>query len=180
MSIACARLLLQGVERRAFSAQSWRTNVPNPTREALRPGRKLLGSVLVALLAVMLISGTAFAGKGSGGGKSGGGKPGGSAGGSSTVALVMVSDSNSDGLPNWGDTITFNVTSTVTGSPYLDVSCYQGTTLVFAANAGFYASYPWPGARNMPLYSPSWTGGAADCTAVLNSNLFTLRFHVNP
>jgi hypothetical protein len=88
----------------------------------------------------------------------------------------MVADSNGNGLPNWADTITFKITSAST-YPYVDVGCYQGGTLVYSASAGFYPSYPWPGARNMPLYSPSWTGGAADCTATLNSG-GSLSFHV--
>jgi hypothetical protein len=132
---------------------------------------------LISLLVVGLMAGTAFAGKPSGGG-GGHGKPGSGTGGG-TIAIVMVSDANSNGLPNWNDTITFNVSTTATDSPYLRVTCYQGGTLVYGADAGFYDSYPWPGARNMPLYSPIWTGGAADCTAILNDGLATLSFHVD-
>ena len=45
---------------------------------------------------LVLLSGTAFAGKGSGGSGGKGGKP---SGGSGSLALVMVSDANRDGLP---------------------------------------------------------------------------------
>ena len=127
---------------------------------------------LIALLVVALVAGTALAGKG---GTKGGGK---APRGSSTINLVMVNDANGNGAPNWHDTITFDISTTQTDSPYLAVTCYQGGTLVYGADAGFYDSYPWPGARLMPLYSPSWTGGAADCTAVLNRKLATLQFHV--
>jgi hypothetical protein len=130
-------------------------------------------AALIALLIVSLAVGTALAGKG---GAKGGGKP--SGGGNSTIALVMVADENGNGTPNWHDTITFEIATTATASPYLSVTCFQNGTLVYGADAGFYADYPWPGARNMPLYSPAWTGGAADCTAVLNRKLATLRFHV--
>jgi hypothetical protein len=133
---------------------------------------------LISLLVVGLMAGTAFAGKPSGGG-GGHGKGGGGTTGGGTIAIVMVSDANSNGLPNWNDTITFNVSTTATDSPYLRVTCYQNGTLVYGAEAGFYDAYPWPGARNMPLYSPAWTGGAADCTAILNENLATLSFHVD-
>jgi hypothetical protein len=100
-------------------------------------------------------------------GKSGGGKPkpGGTSG---SLAVVMVDDANGDGSPNWNDTITFKVTTSA-ATPSVDVRCTQHGTLVYSASAGFYASYPWPGARNMPLYSPMWTGGAASCTAVINT-----------
>jgi hypothetical protein len=130
---------------------------------------------LIALLVVGLIAGSALAAKPS---TNSGHKGGGSTGGTSSLSVVMVTDVNGDAAPNWGDTITFKVTTTAT-YPYVSVTCSQGGTLVYSASAGFYASYPWPGARNMPLSSPSWTGGAADCTAVLNTSLATLKFHVN-
>jgi hypothetical protein len=91
----------------------------------------------------------------------------------------MVVDQNGNGLPNWGDTITFNVSTTATTQPYVEVTCSQNGAVVYSAWAGFYDSYPWPGSQLMPLYSPSWTGGAADCTAVLDPNLATLKFHVD-
>lgn len=130
-------------------------------------GTKVLQATLIASLAVGLMAGSVFAAKGGGGGK---GKPGGSGSTSGSLALVMVTDNNGNGAPNWGDTITFTVTST-SEYPTVDVLCYQGSTLVYSASAGFYASYPWPGARNMPLSSPSWTSGAADCKASLNGSL---------
>lgn len=111
-----------------------------------------------------------LAGKGGAGkpGGGGGGKPGGGGGGSGSLRIVMVEDLNGNGSPNWGDTITYAVTSSAS-NPFVDTLCYQNGQMVYSAGAGWYDSYPWPGARNMPLYSPSWTGGGADCRAVINT-----------
>jgi hypothetical protein len=135
--------------------------------------KALLEGALIAALVVGIAAGTTFAGKSRPGG-GGHSKP----SGTGTLALVMVDDVNHDGAPNYGDTITFTVTSSL-ASPYVSVTCTQNSTLVYSASAGFYADFPWPGARNMPLSSPSWTGGAADCVAVLESTTTKLSFHVN-
>jgi hypothetical protein len=132
------------------------------------PGAVFATAALVIALALVP---AALAGKPSGGHKGGGG-------GSSSLTLKMVADENGNGLPNWNDTITFNVSTTATTQPYVEVTCSQNGAVVYSAWAGFYSSYPWPGSQLMPLYSPSWTGGAADCTAVLDPNLATLTFHV--
>jgi hypothetical protein len=99
------------------------------------------------------------------GGKGGGTKP--SGGGSSSLTLVMVTDTNSNGLPNWGDSVTFKVSTTATTEPHVDLTCSQSGTVVFGATTGFYPSYPWPWTQIMTLSSPSWQSGAANCTAVL-------------
>ena len=142
------------------------------TAQALAEG------ALIALLVVGLAAGTTFAAKGGGGGSTtgGGGHHGGGGGGTTgggTLSLVMVVDANGNGAPNYYDTITWNVT---TADPYptVNVTCTQNGSLVYSASAGWYASYPWPGSRNMPLYSPTWTGGAASCTAVLSGSGGTL------
>jgi hypothetical protein len=154
-------------------------------KPAPRRSRRIVSATLEASLIVLLmfglIAGTTLAAKGGGG--SGGGKGGGHGGhaggsGSSSLSVVMVEDLNGDGQPNWGDTITFSVSTTATDSPYVEVKCYQDGTLVYGASAGFYAAYPWPGAQMMPLSSPSWTAGAATCSAALNTNLATLSFQV--
>ncbi len=132
-----------------------------------------------ALVLSLALVPAAFAGKragGGGGGGGGGGHKGG--GGTSALTLKMVTDQNGNGLPDWNDTITFDVSTTATTQPYVEVTCSQNGAVVYSAWAGFYSSYPWPGSQLMPLYSPSWTGGAADCTAVLDPNLATLSFHV--
>ena len=155
-------------------------------KPAPRRSRRIVSATLEASLIVLLmfglIAGTTLAAKGgggSGGGKGGGGHGGHAGGsGSSSLSVVMVEDLNGDGQPNWGDTITFSVSTTATDSPYVEVKCYQDGTLVYGASAGFYAAYPWPGAQMMPLSSPSWTAGAATCSAALNTNLATLSFQV--
>ena len=136
---------------------------------------KILSRVVlaVAVVALAVAAPAAFAGKG-GNGKPAGGN---NAGSTSTLALVMVDDANGNGAPNWGDTVTFSVSTSATDSPWVEVACYQGGTLVYSAWAGFYDSYP--GAKYMPLSSPSWTSGAADCVATLNTKLATLKFHVD-
>ena len=137
--------------------------------------------VAAVVLALVLVP-AALAGKGSGGAsKPGGGGHkggGGSGSGSSSLSLVMVTDQNGDGLPNWGDTITFGVSSTQTTQPYVQLTCSQNGTVVYSAWAGFYDGYLWPAQQFMPLSSPSWTGGAASCTAVMNDGLATLSFGV--
>jgi hypothetical protein len=39
--------------------------------------------------------------------------------------------------------------------------------LVYTTQTGYYAGYPWPWTQTMTLSSPAWSGGDADCTAVL-------------
>ena len=93
-------------------------------------------------------------------------KPGG-ASSSSSLTFVMHADTNGNDLPDWGDTVTFNVSTTETTEPHVDLTCSQGGTVVYGATTGFYASYPWPWTQNMTLSSQMWTGGAANCVARL-------------
>ena len=83
----------------------------------------------------------------------------------SSIAIVLVN--STDGLPHYSQQVTFNVSTTATTQPNVSVDCYQNGVLVYGAVAGFYASYPWPWTQIFTLSSPSWTGGAADCTAAL-------------
>ena len=118
------------------------------------------------------------------GGKGGGGKP---SKGNSSLSVVMVTDKNSDGKPNWSDTITFNIQTTATTQPNVNLTCSQNGVVVYGASAGFYEGYPWPWTKNMELKSTAWSSGAANCTAILSSysgtritNLATLGFSVAP
>jgi hypothetical protein len=109
---------------------------------------------------------------------------GGGSGGGSSVSVVMVKDLNGNGLPNWGDTVTFDVSTTVT-YPEIELECVQNGRLVLRQGAGFFPSYMW--SKDFTLQSSSWTGGAADCTATLfyftksrtYRTLATLSFHVD-
>jgi hypothetical protein len=144
-----------------------------------------ISSLAVAALFALAPSANAAKGGGSGGGGGKGG--GGSTGGSGTMSLVMVNDQNADGLPNWDDSIRFNVSTTATTEPHVSVQCSQGGTLVYSAQTGYYDSYPWPSTQIFTLASGSWTGGAADCAARMYSlsnsgsstTLSTMSFHAN-
>jgi hypothetical protein len=103
-----------------------------------------------------------------GGNKGGGTSGGGTTTGSGSLTLVLWYDLKGDGLPaNWGDTVTFDVSTTATTTPYVDLKCYQNGTVVLSAGSGFYEGYPWPWTKYMNLSSSMWTSGAANCTAEL-------------
>ena len=96
--------------------------------------------------------------------RGGNGKPGGGNGngGSSSLTLAMVSDGNGNGLPDWGDTVTFNVSTTATTEPNVSLTCSQDGVVVYFAARLHGDLNP-----NMNLVSMDWQGGAADCTAKL-------------
>jgi hypothetical protein len=100
----------------------------------------------------------------------GGGNP--PASTSSISGPVLVSDVNGDGAANHGDTVTFNVSTTATSQPYVNLLCYQNGVLVMNSWNGFFDQALNP-TRNFGLYSPSWQSGAADCTAWLD--MYTKR-----
>lgn len=134
----------------------------------------LLATAAAAAVAVVVVAPSAAS-------ASGRRKP---AGGTSTISLRVVS--GPDSTPNWGEQITFDVSTTATQYPYVDVACRQNGTTVYGATTGYFASYPWPWTQVMTLESQSWTGGAADCTATLYALngkridvLATLDFHVD-
>jgi len=127
----------------------------------------LFEGLLVALMVVVLMAGTAFAARGGGGG-GGHNKPGGgSTGGSGTISLVTppVVDNNGNGAPNWHDVVRFNVSTTSTTTPYVNLYCYQNGVFVAGGSEGYFAGALDDG--NFGLYGGSWAGGAANCTAKL-------------
>jgi hypothetical protein len=140
-------------------------------------------ALLVVVVALLVAAPAAFAAKGGGGG---GGKGGGgtTSGGTSSMTLVLMN--SSDGLPHWGQDVRFDVKTTATSEPHVDLTCSQNGTLVYSGTTGYYASYPWPWTQTFTLSSQSWTGGDADCSAVLYSmtnsgtktTLSSLKFHV--
>jgi hypothetical protein len=85
----------------------------------------------------------------------------------SSFTPVMHTDINGNGLPNWGDTVTFNVSTTATTEPHVDLTCSQDGVVVYGATTGYFASYLWPWTQFMTLSSRAWPNGAADCTATL-------------
>jgi hypothetical protein len=116
-------------------------------------------------------------------GTSGGGRHGGGGGttGSSSLSLVLLN--STDGLPHYGQQVTFNVSTSATTEPYVRLDCYEGGVWVLSSSAGFFASYPWPWARNFTLSWDMWhsPGAESDCTATLYNGGTTyaaLKFHV--
>ena len=122
-------------------------------------------TAFAAAICVLVLSAVPFALAGKGGGH--GGKPGGggTGSGSGSFSLVNVTGST-DGLVHWGQQITFTVSATV-AEPHVSLNCYQGGTLVYTSQTGYYASYPWPWTQIFTLSSGAWTSGPASCTAVL-------------
>ena len=140
-----------------WNGSAWEADpVADPPRP--RRARRFLGAAteagLITLLMFGLIAGTALAAKG-------GGKPAGKT--QSSLSLVVVDAPDA----NWGETVTFEVSTTATSQPMVEVNCLQSGTLVYWASAGFYDSYPWQWARNFSLKSTYWSAGGAECTATL-------------
>jgi len=79
----------------------------------------------------------------------------------SRLALILVSDRNSDGRPNRGDSITFTIARSL---PWDQVSlvCSQDGEVVLSAERTPDAWTP------LVLTSPTWQAGAADCKATLD------------
>lgn len=84
-----------------------------------------------------------------------------------SLTLVMVNDQNGDGKPNFGDTITWDVSTTATGAPNVGLVCTQNGTVVYRADSGYYDGYLWPWTQRMTLKSGAWAGGSAGCVAEL-------------
>ncbi len=134
--------------------------------------------IAIALVAlVALVAGPATAGgKGNGrGGKGGGGKPN---GGTGTISLVLLE--STDGYAHYGQLIRFNVATSATSEPRVHLMCYQGGALVAQGWEGYFERSLSDG--DFRLNSPSWTGGEADCTALLETpqgaQLGSTNFHV--
>lgn len=103
------------------------------------------------------------------------------------LSLRMVEDSNQDGQPNWGDTITFDVSTSLSEKSFLSVACYQNGTNVYSVQKQYDSSNMSSANRYMHLSSAKWASGPADCNASLydasGKSLKTLNsynFHVNP
>lgn len=130
--------------------------------------------IAIALVAVVaLVAGPATAG-GRGAGK-GNGKPG---SGGGTISLVLLE--STDGFGHYNQLVRFNVYTTATTEPWVNLKCYQGGTLVAQGWEGYFERSLSDG--NFRLNSPMWTGGEADCTAFLTTPqqavLGSTSFHV--
>jgi hypothetical protein len=140
-------------------------------------------AVLVPLAAALALAITsiAFAGNGAGSNKSSSS----SISAPVVVSLATVSAATASvSGPHYRDVVTFNVSTTETANPYVNLKCYQNGALVGEGWATFFAGGT---AGTFGLYSGPWSGGAADCTADLgmfSSNnkwkvLASTSFHVD-
>ena len=110
-----------------------------------------------SLLAVLVLAGAAFAGNG------------GSTKSSSSISPPIVVPSSSltalaTGGPHYGDAITFDVSTTATDMPFVNLVCYQGDALALNSWDAYFG--PLSG-QTFVLGSGMWAGGAADCRAYL-------------
>jgi hypothetical protein len=120
---------------------------PRSRTEGEQQMRKHTIAAMGAFLAILVATGIAAAAKPS-----------------SSLSLVVGASSPSATVqPSYGSDITFNVTTTETDQPYVNVRCYQGTAFVYDG-WGFFAGGAQPAFTLSSMY---WTGGAADCTARL-------------
>ncbi len=141
--------------------------------KSLSSVQALLVVLVVAAVGIVAVTSSLAA-------KSGGGHTSGS-----SVSLVMTTDQNGDGLPNYGDSVFFKVSTTATNAPNVALECWQNGAEVYYWTVGEYPWYPW--SQNFILASTPWTSGAANCTATASyqSNkrtvqLATLNFNVSP
>ena len=88
------------------------------------------------------------------------------------------------GWPRYGDVVGFDTSTNETAYPYVNLKCYQSGALVAEGWDGYFDGAL--GDRMFGLYSPIWTGGAADCTAWLDKyangrwrQLASTSFHVS-
>lgn len=123
-----------------------------------RTSRLVKGATLVASFLALTMVGTAAA---SNGGKT---PP-----SSSTISLAApFAAATTSSWPSYGDTIRFNVSTTATAYPFVNLNCSQGGAVVATGWAGYFDGAL--GTGDFGLYSPAWTGGAATCTANLDMN----------
>jgi hypothetical protein len=134
-----------------------------------------------SLLGAFALAGTAFAGNGAGPSKSSSSSISSPVVVSPTASLTATSATTG---PRFGDIVTFNVSTTETEYPFVNLTCYQNGNLVLNGWSAFFAGGLGDG--TFGLGSPAWTGGAADCTAELEkfSNnrwrvLASTKFHVD-
>jgi hypothetical protein len=120
------------------------------------------GAAILASVFALTVAGTASAGNSKGGTTS-----------TSTISLATpaTAAATTAGWPKFGDLVRFNVATTATTSPFVNLNCYQGGTLVAQGWAGYFNGAL--GTGDFGLYSPMWTGGAANCTASLD--MFTSK-----
>ena len=136
------------------------------TRTTPRLRHALVGLVVLALVLVP----AAVAGKGGPSAPSG------------TIKLVPLNPST-DGMLHYRQQVTFDVYTSSTAYPWVQLECSQNGSLVYQYSKGIFPTSLGQIFTLGP--TPAWTGGAADCTAYLqkrdgrkNTTLATLNFDV--
>ena len=128
----------------------------------------MLSKIAFALVAVpaLVFASAAFAGKPSG---------------SSSITgpyLVTASPTGppvtaaSTTTPHFGDIVTFDISTSKTGNPFVNLLC-SGDGVGYNSWAAF-----WPTNQNFILSSGGWRSGAADCTANLVAYVSSSRYKV--
>jgi len=132
-------------------------------------------AAMVGVVAASCVAGAAFAGNQN-----------------SSLSLVVLPSNTASVTASatkeasYGAQVTFNVSTTQSDLPFVNVRCYQGDAFVYDVWHGFFAEYYTP-----PVYtlaSEYWSGGAATCTARLvdwgksgrERTLATTTFLVSP
>ena len=124
------------------------------------PAARIALAAASLALALALVP-AALAGKPTHGG--GGGTTSGTGG---TISLVVLN--SPDGLAHFGGTVTFNVSTTATTQPFVELQCFQNGIAVGQRTQGFFATAL--GDQWFQLGPTSlWQSGAGDCTAYLEN-----------
>jgi len=130
-------------------------------------GRRFTIALAAATMLASLGMGAALAkGPGGGGGGGGGGHHGGGGGGGGSLTLVLLN--SQDGQAHWGQQVTFTVV-TSHSYPTVEVTCNQHKDTVYISSHPMYQPNFWDDPGIFYLWSGAWSGGAADCTAVLTA-----------
>jgi hypothetical protein len=69
--------------------------------------------------------------------------------------------------PRYGDVVTFDVSTNETIYPFVNLQCSQNNKLVASSWSAYFAG--GFGGESFGLNSPAWAGGAAECTANLDT-----------
>ena len=125
----------------------------------IRKPAAVLLVVSVAVLALALMPAAGLAAKGGQGGKPGG------EGGGGTIDLVLLN--STDGVPHFGQRVTFAVSTTATSYPWVTLKCSKDGVNVYQASRGIF---PTSLGQEFTLGpTPIWSSGDADCTAYLEN-----------
>jgi hypothetical protein len=115
----------------------------------------------LSFAAALALAGVAYAANGAGSNKSS----------SSSISPPIVVSAGAPAAaptsttpPQFGDTVTFEVSTAATTTPFVNLNCYQNGALVAQGWATFFTGGS-PG--SFGLSSPIWKSGAADCDADL-------------